>query len=408
MNYLAKRLMVAKLHQDAIWDSGVNELDVAAVEGKRVKLVDGRKLTEFVSCSYLGLDQRQDIRDAAHSAIDLFGVQMSAARTRIRAALFGQLDDLLMSILGGWYPVTFNSVSSAHLAIVPLLASGELPGYPIAQNGPGFIMDKCTHASLQALRAIMAQFGPVERVDFQNFDNTMAACERIAASGKTIIALCDSVGSMGGTVDILAVSALTDRLGGFSYFDDAHGTSVFGQRGQGFVFHTGQTRLSEKIIVVGSLSKAFGATGGVVALSDAGAAKYLKRYSVPYAFGGPPSIPAVGSAVASANLHLDGTVHALQSELRKNTSLFDSLFSADIVNSGSQSPIRGIVVGEEFRAIDAARVLQRHGFVTTAAMYPTVELGKAMIRLAISATHTSDDIRGVARAIKSAIQGRPG
>lgn len=403
MNYLAKRLTVSRPHQDAIWAQGVNEIDVVAVDGKRLKLADGRELTEFLSCSYLGLDQRPELRDAAHAAVDRFGVQMSAARTRIRASVFRELDDLLTSINGGWNPVTFNSVSAAHLATIPVLAAGELPGYPIAPGGPAFVMDKAAHASLQSLRGIMEQFGTVARIDFHDLEDVAAVFRNLSSSGRTVIALCDSVGSMGGAVDILALTTVIDEVGGFAYFDDAHGTSVFGRTGEGFVLASADGCLSSSTIWTGSLSKAFGATGGFVALSNGDAAALLKRYSMPYAFGGPPSLPAIGSAVASARLHLDGTVHVLQGRLRENTALFDDLLIPQSINSGSTSPIRGILMNDEFAAIDAAKMLHTHGYAVTAAMYPTVELGKAIIRVAVSASHSDDDIRGLVEVINAIV-----
>jgi 7-keto-8-aminopelargonate synthetase-like enzyme len=396
MNYLANRLEASREHQDAIWDQGVNELDVVEVDGKQLTLADGRELTEFMSCSYLGLDQRPELRDAAHDTIDCFGVQMSAARTRMRAAPFRELDGLLTEINDGWSPVTFNSVSAAHMATIPVLAAGELPGYPIAPDGPAFVLDRSAHASLQSLRGIMGQFGDTMRVDFQDLEAVTTVCRDQSKLGRTVIALCDSVGSMGGNVDVPALTAFIESVGGYTYLDDAHGTSIFGQTGEGFVLASTEGDLSSRTIWTGSLSKAFGATGGFVALSNADAADFLKRYSMPYAFGGPPSLPAVGSAVASARLHLDGTVRALQGRLHENTALLDDLLTAPSINAGSTAPIRGIMMGEESVAISAAKTLHEHGYAGTAAMYPTVKLGQAMIRLAVSATHSGDNIRGVA------------
>jgi 7-keto-8-aminopelargonate synthetase-like enzyme len=399
MNYLSNRLEASREHQDAIWDQGVNELDVVEVDGKQLTLADGREMTEFMSCSYLGLDQRPELRDAAHDAIDRFGVQMSAARTRMRAAPFRELDGLLTEINGGWNPVTFNSVSAAHMATIPLLAAGELPGYPIAPGGPAFVMDRSAHASLQSLRGIMDQFGDTVRADFQDLESVAAICHKLSSLGRTVIALSDSVGSMGGTVEVPTLTATVENAGGFTYLDDAHGTSIFGDVGEGFVLASAEGHLSDRTIWTGSLSKAFGATGGFVSLANADAASFLKRYSMPYAFGGPPSLPAVGSAVASAHLHLDGTVRKLQGQLHENAVLLDDSLSSPSINAGSASPIRGIVIGEESAAITAAKTLHEHGYAATAAMYPTVKLGQAMIRLAVSASHSGDDIRGVAEVL---------
>ena len=399
MNYLAKRLEASKEHQDAVWDQGVNELDVVGVNGKRLTLADGRELTEFMSCSYLGLDQRPELRDAAHLAIDSLGVQMSAARTRMRAAPFRELDGLLAEINGGWKSVTFNSVSAAHMATIPILAAGELPGYTIAPGGLAFVIDRSAHASIQSLRGIMEQFGHTVRVDFQNMEEVTETCRSLSDSGQTVIALCDSVGSMGGGVDVGVLTTAIDELGGITYLDDAHGTSIFGHTGEGFVLASTEGHLPNRTIWTGSLSKAFGATGGFVALSNTEATSFIKRYSMPYAFGGPPSLPAIGAAVASAHLHLDGTVQALQDRLHENTALLDDLLASPSINTGTASPIRGVMIGDEFAAINASKTLHEHGYAVTAAMYPTVKMGQAILRLAVSASHSDKDIRGITEVL---------
>ena len=403
MNYLARRLEAAQEHQDAIWARGINELNVVKVDGKQIVLSDGRVMTEFMSCSYLGLDQRSELRVAAHATIDDLGVQMSAARTRMQAALFLELDELLTLINDGWSPVTFNSVSAAHMATIPILASGKLPGYTIGPGGPVFIIDQSAHASLQAMRGIMEQFGKTVRVDFQELDSVAVACKEHSKDGRTVITLCDSVGSMGGSVDVNAITALVDAVGGVAYYDDAHGTSIFGEKGEGFVLSSANGSLPSRTIWTGSLSKAFGGTGGFVSLAGVDAASFIKRYSMPYAFGGPPSLPAVGATVASARLHLDGVVRTLQDTLHKNVALFDSILTVESINAGTTSPIRGITVHDELFAINVSELLQKLGYAVTTAMYPTVKMGEAMIRVAISASHSDKDILGLAEAINSII-----
>lgn len=406
MNYLARRLEAAQEHQDAIWARGINELNVVRVDGKQIVLSGGRVMTEFMSCSYLGLDQHSALRAAAHATIDDLGVQMSAARTRMQAALFQELDELLTFINDGWSPVTFNSVSAAHMATIPVLASGKLPGYAIGSGGVVFIIDQSAHASLQAMRGIMEQFGKAVRVDFQDLDSIAAACREHSKDGQTVITLCDSIGSMGGRVDINAVTALVDEVGGIAYFDDAHGTSIFGDKGEGFVLSSAKGSLPSRTIWTGSLSKAFGGTGGFVSLASVDAASFIKRYSMPYAFSGSPSLPAVGATVASARLHLDGTVRSLQDKLHENVTLFDTILNVESINSGTTSPIRGITVHDELFAINVSELLQKRGYAVTTAMYPTVKLGEAMIRVAISAGHSEKDIRGLAGAINSIIEDR--
>ncbi|MCD3595517.1 aminotransferase, partial [Escherichia coli] len=55
-------------------------------------------------------------------------------------------------------------------------------------------------------------------------------------------------------------------------------------------------------------------------------------------------------------------------------------------------PIRGLLIGNEEKAITICKKMHDRGFATTVAMYPTVEEGKAILRCAISAIHTRENI----------------
>lgn len=63
----------------------INERVVAKRDGKVITLDEGRKMVEFVSCSYLGLETHPALKKADIDAIERFGVQVSVARTRSRS-----------------------------------------------------------------------------------------------------------------------------------------------------------------------------------------------------------------------------------------------------------------------------------------------------------------------------------
>ncbi|MGF7157999.1 hypothetical protein [Bartonella heixiaziensis] len=88
-----------------------------------------------MSCSYLGLESHPALSDAVKSSVERFGVQYAAARTRAKCILFDELELKLNTIFLDSHSVIFNSVGATHLAVMPILGSGELPGYPITANG---------------------------------------------------------------------------------------------------------------------------------------------------------------------------------------------------------------------------------------------------------------------------------
>ena len=391
-NWQKRKIDRSLKYQTRVFSEHINELVAVKRDGKVITLDDGRKMVEFVSCSYLGLETHPALKKAVVDAIERFGVQVSVARTRVKVDLFPQLEARLNDIMHGAHTLTFNAVTPCHIAVLPLLASGTLPHFTFSKK-PYFIMEKTAHATLQINRGLLQQFGEVVRIDFQDKARIEEAFRYAASQGLTPISVSDSVGSMGGVAPVAHIVRLAHQYDGYAYIDDAHGTSIYGEYGSGYVMSCLGHRLDERIIIAGSLSKAFGSHGGFIACRDAETIKFIKTYGTTYAFGGPPSLPGIAACVAAADLHLDGTVAARQEKLQNVIRYFDEVFGKnDIVNRGTTMPIRGILIGNEDLAITMCKKLHDRGFATTVAMYPTVEEGHAILRCALSALHESGQI----------------
>lgn len=391
-NWQKRKIDRSLKYQTRVFSEHINELVVAKRDGKVITLDDGRKMVEFVSCSYLGLETHPALKIAVIDAIERFGVQVSVARTRVKVDLFPQLEARLNQIMHGAHTLTFNAVTPCHIAVLPLLASGTLPHFTFSKK-PYFIMEKTAHATLQINRGLLQQFGDVVRIDFQDTPRIEEAFRYAASQGLTPISVSDSVGSMGGVAPVAQIVRLAHQYDGYAYIDDAHGTSIYGDYGSGYVMACLGHRLDERIIIAGSLSKAFGSHGGFIACHAAETINFIKTYGTTYAFGGPPSLPGIAACVAAADLHLDGTVAARQEKLQNVIRYFDEVFGkTEIVNRGTTMPIRGILIGNEDLAITMCKKLHDRGFATTVAMYPTVEEGHAILRCALSALHESGHI----------------
>ena len=391
-NWQKRKIDRSLKYQTRVFSEHINELVVAKRDGKVITLDDGRKMVEFVSCSYLGLETHTALKKAVIDAIERFGVQVSVARTRVKVDLFPQLEARLNQIMHGAHTLTFNAVTPCHIAVLPLLASGTLPHFTFSKK-PYFIMEKTAHATLQINRGLLQQFGDVVRIDFQDTARIEEAFRYAASQGLTPISISNSVGSMGGVAPVAQIVRLAHQYDGYAYIDDAHGTSIYGDYGSGYVMACLGHRLDERIIIAGSLSKAFGSHGGFIACHAAETINFIKTYGTTYAFGGPPSLPGIAACVAAADLHLDGTVAARQEKLQNVIRYFDEVFGkTEIVNRGTTMPIRGILIGNEDLAITMCKKLHDRGFATTVAMYPTVEEGHAILRCALSALHESGQI----------------
>lgn len=400
-NWQKERILKSKYYQDIAFNT-VNNLTFKERKGRKIILTNNQELTEFVSCSYLGLDCNEKVIAACTNNLHQYGVTFPAARTRIKAENFLILEELLNNIFCG-FTVVLSSLHLAHLGLIPLIASGEMPSFPLKKNGPMFILDKLVHSSIQINRALMSQFGTVKRVNFSSLDEIEKLAKEAENNHYTPIVFADSIGSMGGINPILALIQLAEKYDGYVYLDDAHGTSVFGKTGGGYVLKVLNECFHPRLILAASLAKAFGSVAGAIVLPTAEDVEIFKEFSPIYVFGGPPAAPVINAAIASAHIHLSEEITFLQEKLQKNLKLFDSFFqnlNNHIINYNQISPIRGLKIGNEIETIKCTYNFRERGIAATAALYPIVAENESVIRLTFSAAHSYDDIQNLCTCIK--------
>lgn len=400
---IARRSAATTDMYDRAVRAGLTGHTITGRAGKTVVLQDGSSCLEFVSCSYLGLEAHPRLTHAARSAIECYGTHFSSSRNSVEPVEAQQLERLLSEIYGGLHALVFNSVSSVHLGLLPLLGANVLPGYPVAANGPLFVVERTAHASMQALRGVLEQTGPVTRFRIEDPDTLADAMRRADAEGRTPVVLADGIGSMGGLIDVAHLQRVAAEHRGYVYIDDAHGISLTGRLGGGYALEALGGRVPGNVLLVGSLSKAFGGSGGFVLTQDAADVTVLRREANPMVFGHSNMLTHMRVNAESARMHLDGTVATLQEALWSNVDLFDKTYAGErLVNEGVRSPIRGLALETEEAAFAAAVRLREAGVLCFPVFYPVVARGTGMLRFALSATHTAEEIRSIAHHLTEA------
>ncbi|CAI8876773.1 Aminotransferase class I/II-fold pyridoxal phosphate-dependent enzyme [Pseudomonas sp. IT-P12] len=379
-------------------NNGLTGFEVVSRKGKELTLDDGTTCTEFISCSYLGLESHPQLIHAAGTALERIGIHLSASRSAMSPVYLRQLEQLLGDIYAGASVTVFTSTSNAHLGVLPLLGSGAMDGYP-TKGSIMWLVDRTAHASMQVLRGLLSQFGRVKRVDTQDIDSLKQVLKRCAQTQITPVLLIDGVGSMSGLLPVSELSELLQAWGGYLYIDDAHGISITGKYGAGYAFENLGYRLPDNTIIAGSLSKAFGGAGGFIVLKPAYKASQLRELANPLVFGHTVSVPLQAANVASAQLHLSSDIDFLQSALWQNVRRLDGKVKQQMMNASLRAPIRGALFQTELQGAAAATALRANGIVVFPVFYPIVETGKAMLRCALSALHTPQQIDNLARQL---------
>ncbi|WP_017578528.1 aminotransferase class I/II-fold pyridoxal phosphate-dependent enzyme [Nocardiopsis kunsanensis] len=404
-NYILRRSQsITDMYTRSV-EAGLTGHNITERSDKTVRLADGDSCVEFVSCSYLGLEDHPRMVQAVRTALDKYGTHFSSSRNSVEPAESRELEDLLGEIYPRMNALVFNSVSSVHLGVLTLLGAGLLPGYPVAADGPLFVIERTAHASMQAIRGVLEQTGEVTRFDVEDPESFTRALRLAEGSGRTPVVLVDGIGSMGGLIDVAALSEKAAEYHGYLYIDDAHGISVSGTNGAGYAFDALGGHVPEHVLLVGSLSKAFGGSGGFLLTHAPEDIVLLRREANPMVFGHSNMVTHVLANLESAAMHLDGTVSTLQKRLWDNVDLFDRSLhrtrNVNLVNAGSRSPIRGLAMETEEQAFHAARRLRDAGILCFPVFYPVVAPGTGLLRFAISANHTPEQIESIAYQLSS-------
>ncbi len=342
-------------------------------------MVDNQRVLNFCSNNYLGLANHPRLVEAAQEAIRRYGIGPAAVRTIAGTMdIHLELERRLAVFKGVEAAITFQSGFNANLAAIPALVGKDDVIYS----------DELNHASI--IDGCRLSRAKILRYAHRNPDDLRKQVEasKDAGFGRALI-ITDGVFSMDG--DVAPLDKLYEIAREYDYMlmvDDAHGEGVLGKGGRGIVDHFD---LHGKVdIEVGTLSKAFGVVGGVVAGGQR-IVDWLRQRGRPFLFSSAMTVPDVAACLAAIDLLEESS--ELVDRLWGNTDYFKREMQALGFDTGlSTTPITPIMLGEAPLAQKFSRRLFEEGIFAMAIGFPTVPRGKARIRVMISASHSRDDL----------------
>ena len=340
--------------------------------------VDGRKVLNFCSNNYLGLANDPRLVAAAREALEQYGVGPAAVRTIAGTmSLHVALEQALAEFKEAEAAISFQSGFNANLATIPAIVG----------RGDVIFSDELNHASIiDGCRLSRAQIIRYPHNDAQALRELLK--EHRGQYNRALI-VTDGVFSMDGDIAPLPELAdLAEEFDAMLMVDDAHGEGVLGHGGRGIVHHFGlQNRVH---IEVGTMSKAFGVVGGYVA-GPARIVEWLRQRGRPFLFSSAMTVPDTAACLAAVQILQEST--ELVDRLWENTRYFKAQMKELGFDIGqSVTPITPVMLGDEKLTQEFSLRLFEEGVFATAIAYPTVPLGKARIRVMISASHSKEDL----------------
>jgi glycine C-acetyltransferase len=361
--------------------------------------IKGKKFLNLCSNNYLGLANDKRLKDAAIQAVKKFGVGTGASRlVSGSTVLHKQLEERLAHFKGEEAVLVYSSGYSANLGLIPNLADRHTIVFSDRLNHAsiidGIILSRAElvrypHRDMSALEKLISNQKPVTSPPRQS---------EAGRGNKKRLIVSDSVFSMDGDIaPVPELIALAKKYDCLLMLDEAHATGVLGEKGRGILEHFG-LKADERIIQMGTLSKAIGALGGFVCGSK-DLIKYLINRSRSFIFS--TALPAALCASAIEAINIIEKDGSSRKRLWDNANfLRKGLQSLGFDTLASQTPIIPVLTREPKLTMGFSRELFKEGIFVQGIRPPSVPQGSCRLRLTVMASHAKDDLKFALTAFK--------
>jgi 8-amino-7-oxononanoate synthase len=338
-------------------------------EGRYV-IIGQKKLLNFSSNDYLGLSSSPVFSEKVAENFKKFGTSSGSSRLvsgncraiqdaeKAYAQAFGYEDALF-----------FPSGYQANIGVISTLF----------EPGDHLVFDKHIHAS--SVKGIQ-----LSHADFQGYNhNSLPHLEKRlkTGKGKPRAVLTESLFSMDGDLlDVDGLKKLKEKYAFFCIVDEAHAFGAIGEQGLGIAGKVAD-------VAIGTFGKAFGFFGAFVLLSKI-CKEFLLNFSAPLIYS--TTLPEAHAASAMDILEMVMQSHDKRSKLEElSTRMKHGLQDKGFVVKGD-AHILALEIGDENQAVALSRKLFDQNIFVFPARYPTVPMGKAILRISLTAMHTQKDV----------------
>lgn len=381
------RVQLDTLKQQQLWRRRWNADSACSPQMQ----VEGRDLVTFCSNDYLGLAADPRVMEALRVGVSLYGAGSGASHlisghSRAHEKLEAALAEFFEPNLISGRALYLASGYMANLAVITALADSSTEIFSEALN----------HASLiDAARLSRAKI-----TIYPHRDSASLATMLAASTAERKLIVTDGVFSMDGDIAPLnELMYLCELHDAWLIVDDAHGFGVIGKQGRGVVEQFALR--SERLILVGTLSKAAGIAGAFIAAHEI-IIEWLIQRARPYIYStaSPPALAHALLTSLSIIASQEGTDRrALLNERIEQWKSSVKLQHWHVLESFT--PIQPVVIGDNAATMAAAHNLREHGFWVGSVRPPTVPVGTARLRVTLSSSHTQTQVAQLASLVNA-------
>jgi 8-amino-7-oxononanoate synthase len=354
---------------------------------------DGRKLINYASFDYLGLNQDPAVASAAKAAIEEMGTSVSASRVVAGERLLHQkLEKALADFYESEDCIAYVSGHATNVSTIEALMNPD---------------DLIVHDSLMHNSGIMgAKLSRATTLPFRhnNLDDLEKVLKENRSKHKNALILTEGLYSMDGDFpDLPRLIEIKKRFGCWLMVDEAHSLGVLGKTGRGVAEHYGVDP-RQVDLWMGTLSKTLGSCGGYIC-GHKDLIEVLKYHSPGFVYS--VGLPPPGTAAALAALEMLKAEPDRVQRLRENGHFFleeAKKAGLDTMTSAGYSVVP-IMIGCSIRSVRLTERLLARGINALPIIHPAVPMKAARLRFFITSEHTQEQIRSTVEIVAAELSG---
>ncbi|KJK84060.1 hypothetical protein H634G_00423 [Metarhizium anisopliae BRIP 53293] len=347
------------------------------------------------SYNYLGFAQSEGpCADAVEECVRRYGVTSASPRGDAGTTdLALEVEREVASFVGKPDAMVFSMGYVTNASSFPALAS----------KGCLIISDELNHASIRIgarlSNAVIQSFKHNDMYDLERVlrENISQGQPRTHRPWKKILVVVEGLYSMEGTMcDLPGILALKKKYKFYLFVDEAHSIGALGPRGRGVCDYFGIDP-SEIDILMGTLTKSFGANGGYIA-AEKHIIDKLRSTNASTQYGESPAPCVLMQILASLKL-ITGELCPGQGEERLQRIAFNSRYLrlglkrlGYIVYGHDDSPIIPVMLYNPGKMPAYSREMLKRKISVVVVGYPATPLISSRARFCVSAAHNKDDL----------------
>lgn len=355
--------------------------------------MDGRKLVNFGTCGYLGLETNSQLIRKSLEYTAKYGTQFSISRAYVISQQNRTLEEELSKIFDGHNVLVYSSTTLTHMSVLPVIIGAR----------DAVIIDRQAHFSMQTVMKLVEAGGvPSELIRHNNMEMLEDRIKALKDKHDKIWYVIDGVYSMYG--DLPPYEELNELARRYPqlhfYADDAHGMSWSGVNGRGCAFE--RLACKDRAVIISTMAKGFGSVGGMAIFPDEATYTKVLRFGGPLSYSHPIAPGVMGASMASAQIHNSDEILSLQHKLRENLKYCNELLSeTDIpVLSNPDTPIFFVGTGEPKVGYNLNKRILDAGYYVNLGIFPAVAIKNTGLRFTVTNHVSKEDIKNFVEAIE--------